>query len=109
MYAAQQNQMSSLNAGIGGPISNQASQLPRSDTIRGLLDIAYEQIAGLEQEIAKLGEQLMPVRELSPTKESIGNSSALGEPEVIGLIRGLIGRLSHQQSIVRAIANETRI
>jgi|SRR6185312_1447632 len=81
----------------------------RSDTVRGLLEIAHQQVVELEQEIGRLGEHLMPVRELSVAKDPGCNGSALGEPEVIGLLRGLIERLARQQSIVRAIASETRI
>lgn len=82
---------------------------PKANTVRGLLNIAHEQLSELEKEIGRLGEQLLPVRELVPTKESDGIGSALGEPEVIGMLRALISRLVAQQSIVSAISNETRI
>jgi hypothetical protein len=94
---------------ILGSLKNETQPYPQHQSVRGLLNIAHGQVADLEKEITLLGEQLLPVRELSPTQEGDKGQSALGTPEVIGMLRGLIDRIARQQAVVRAIAGELRI
>jgi hypothetical protein len=116
-----ENQTAQQVRGLGGALTAPQAQLqaaqyamkneqqPPAATVRSLLDIAYQQIEALENEIGRLGEQLLPVRELSPCKESGESENALGVPEVIGMLRGLIDRIARQQAVVRSISNEVRI
>jgi hypothetical protein len=94
---------------ILGSLKNETQPYPQHQSVRGLLNIARGQVADLEKEITLLGEQLLPVRELSQTQEGDKGHGALGTPEVIGMLRGLIDRIARQQAVVRAIAGELRI
>jgi hypothetical protein len=102
------SQQPASTAAFGRAEMKNEAQAPGS-TVRSLLEIAHQQAADLEQDIDRLGEQLLPVRELSPCKESDGAGTALGTPEVLGTLRALIDRMAKQQSIVRAISSEIRI
>jgi hypothetical protein len=114
MYVDQQfhghgsSQQPAQTAAFGRAEMKNEAQAPCS-TVRSLLEIAHQQATDLEQDIGRLGEQLLPVRELSPCKDSDGAGISLGTPEVLGMLRALIDRMAKQQSIVRAISSEIRI
>jgi hypothetical protein len=88
----------------------QIQQMPEPDpTIRSLLEIAHCSVAALEEEIARLGSILEPVRVSTPEGAANQTNSSPCEPVVLTQIRAIIDRISNQTLVVREISNQTRI